>query len=149
MSDWSHEWGDSPCGRCTGTRGLHAKGCPTQNKPSVSTATTTYKATETPKTTSFRKRPIVIQAVRYELGKGIEDAWGYRHGSGMLGMVWTGEPVRPAMPDPKIHGPLVPVILTKEGAMEISHGDWIITGIAGERYPCKPDIFAATYEAVG
>ena len=97
---------------------------------------------------AFRKKPIVIQAVKYEVGKGIEDAWGYRTSLGQLGMVWTGEPVRPAMPDPKIHGPLIPVILTKEGAMEISSGDWIITGIAGERYPCKPDIFEATYETV-
>lgn len=32
--------------------------------------------------------------------------------------------------------------------MIVSSGDWIITGIAGEKYPCKPDIFAATYEAV-
>lgn len=39
-------------------------------------------------------------------------------------------------------------IQTLEGCMVISPGDWIITGIAGERYPCKPDIFAATYEAV-
>jgi len=31
---------------------------------------------------------------------------------------------------------------------EVTPGDWIITGIKGERYPCKPDIFAATYELV-
>jgi hypothetical protein len=29
---------------------------------------------------------------------------------------------------------------------EVAAGDWIITGVQGERYPCKPDIFAATYE---
>lgn len=29
---------------------------------------------------------------------------------------------------------------------EVTPGDWIITGVAGENYPCKPDIFAATYE---
>ncbi len=40
------------------------------------------------------------------------------------------------------------VILTLEGEMTVSPGDWVITGVAGERYPCKPDIFAATYEAV-
>ena len=40
-------------------------------------------------------------------------------------------------------------IVTLEGAMHASPGDWIITGVKGERYPCKPDIFAATYEAVG
>lgn len=40
------------------------------------------------------------------------------------------------------------VIATLEGAMHGSMGDWIIKGIQGEFYPCKPDIFEATYEAV-
>lgn len=35
---------------------------------------------------------------------------------------------------------------TLEGPLHISNGDWIIKGIKGEFYPCKPDIFAATYE---
>lgn len=39
-----------------------------------------------------------------------------------------------------------PFIKTLEGNMYISPGDYIITGIKGERYPCKPDIFEATYE---
>ena len=29
---------------------------------------------------------------------------------------------------------------------EVTPGDWIITGVKGEQYPCKPDVFAATYE---
>ncbi len=37
-------------------------------------------------------------------------------------------------------------IETLEGTMKASPGDWIITGVQGERYPCKPDIFEATYE---
>lgn len=37
-------------------------------------------------------------------------------------------------------------IPTLEGDMIARHGDWIIRGIKGEFYPCKPDIFAATYE---
>lgn len=40
------------------------------------------------------------------------------------------------------------VIETLEGKMTVSPGDWIIRGVAGELYPCKPDIFAATYEPV-
>jgi len=40
------------------------------------------------------------------------------------------------------------VIGTLEGAMIASSGDWIIRGVKGELYPCKPDIFEATYEAV-
>src|SRR3989344_3116890 len=35
---------------------------------------------------------------------------------------------------------------TLENGHRVCPGDWIITGIKGERYPCKPDIFAATYE---
>ena len=37
---------------------------------------------------------------------------------------------------------------TLEGGHVVCPGDWIITGVKGERYPCKPDIFEATYEAV-
>ena len=39
-------------------------------------------------------------------------------------------------------------IQTLEGWLNVSPGDWIITGIKGEHYPCKPDIFEETYEAV-
>lgn len=38
------------------------------------------------------------------------------------------------------------LIPTKEGIMEASCGDWIIRGVKGEFYPCKPDIFQLTYE---
>lgn len=43
-----------------------------------------------------------------------------------------------------------PIILipTLEGMMAASPGDWIICGVKGEFYPCKPDVFDATYEAV-
>ena len=37
---------------------------------------------------------------------------------------------------------------TLEGVMQANAGDWIITGVKGEKYPCKPDIFEATYEAL-
>ena len=39
-------------------------------------------------------------------------------------------------------------IETLEGVMHAEPGDWIITGVNGERYPCKPDIFEKTYEKV-
>ncbi len=39
-------------------------------------------------------------------------------------------------------------IHTLEGNMRGERGDWIIRGVKGELYPCKPDIFAATYEAL-
>ena len=41
-----------------------------------------------------------------------------------------------------VHG----LIDTKEGGHIVCPGDWIITGVQGEMYPCKPDIFAANYE---
>lgn len=40
------------------------------------------------------------------------------------------------------------IISTLEGDMTALPGDWIITGVAGETYPCKPEIFQATYEPV-
>lgn len=40
------------------------------------------------------------------------------------------------------------LIETLEGRMSVAPGDWIITGVKGEKYPCKPDIFEATYERV-
>ena len=39
-------------------------------------------------------------------------------------------------------------ITTLEGVMRADPGDWIITGVHGEQYPCKPDIFEKTYEKV-
>jgi hypothetical protein len=39
-------------------------------------------------------------------------------------------------------------VATLEGIMRANLGDWIIRGVAGELYPCKPDIFAVTYERV-
>lgn len=37
---------------------------------------------------------------------------------------------------------------TLEGKMKASPGDWIITGVNGEKYPCKPDIFEKTYTPI-
>lgn len=45
-------------------------------------------------------------------------------------------------------GDVVMVIHTLEGTMRASVGDWIVTGVDGEKYPCKPDIFEKTYEPV-
>lgn len=39
-------------------------------------------------------------------------------------------------------------IVTMEGTMQVGRTDWIIRGVKGELYPCKPDIFDATYEPV-
>lgn len=42
-----------------------------------------------------------------------------------------------------------PWVETLEGGHIVTPGDYIITGVKGEHYPCKPDIFELTYEAVG
>jgi hypothetical protein len=39
-------------------------------------------------------------------------------------------------------------VKTLEGPLHASTGDWIITGVRGEQYPCKPDVFERTYEPV-
>ncbi len=42
----------------------------------------------------------------------------------------------------------IELIATLEGTMQANPGDWIIIGVNGERYPCKPDIFEKTYESI-
>lgn len=87
-----------------------------------------------PKT--FRKKPVEIQAFKWD------------------GNVSIGHPVPAWIRDNggdytyTSQNPQQLVIVTLEGEMTASAGDWIIRGVQGEFYPCKPDIFAATYEAV-
>lgn len=53
---------------------------------------------------------------------------------------------RHGLKSPNRYSPDAFVIETLEGHHEVTPGDWIITGVKGEHYPCKPDIFAATYD---
>lgn len=84
----------------------------------------------------YRKRPVVIEARQFD--GSVESA------NAILGWIGVcgGRAVRVARRDPA-QGIL---INTLEGDHEARPGDWIIKGVAGEFYPCKPDIFAATYE---
>lgn len=71
----------------------------------------------------FRKKPIVVEAEQYR---------------------WRGH-----WPDGvRYDGKGNVVIDTLEGQLNVSDGDWIITGVEGEKYPCKPDIFEAIYEHI-
>lgn len=79
----------------------------------------------------FRKKPVVIEAVQYRAGE---------QDSAFAEDVIAG---RIRYPE---DGTML--IDTLEGSMTAQPGDWIIRGMKGELYPCKPDIFAATYEAV-
>lgn len=90
----------------------------------------------------FRKKPVVVEAMR--LPAADEDA------SPEL-IDWLDEKAAAAKPrdmrlglEPGYGGALL--IHTLEGTMEGQPGDWIICGVQGELYPCKPDIFEATYE---
>lgn len=87
----------------------------------------------------YRKKPVVIEAEIYQYG--MEDGSDCELGH-------CNRPIGPYYCDCEKCGHLIPYIHTLEGNMRISVGDYIITGIKGERYPCKPDIFHETYEKV-
>lgn len=81
----------------------------------------------------YRKKPIVVEAIQVRYGyinlKEVHEFLGEQGGfHNLLGKK--------------------PFIRTLEGDMYISDGDYIIKGVQGEFYPCKPDIFEATYETV-
>ena len=78
----------------------------------------------------FRKKPVVIEAVQFTGSNCIEILR-------FIGGPWT---------NPDLHDTDQPVIHTLEGQMTASAGDWIIKGVNGEFYPCKPDIFEKSYE---
>lgn len=81
----------------------------------------------------FRKRPVVIEAVQFT-GRNVDELADF-----------CGIAMRPVA-DTTTGGAMLE-IHTREGTMRATAGDWIIRGVQGEFYPCKPDIFAATYEA--
>ena len=76
-----------------------------------------------------RKKPVVIDAVQwFKMGD---------HPN-----------ITPYENEPNGYGVGYGWIKTLEGGHIVTPGDWIITGVKGEQYPCKPDIFQATYEPV-
>lgn len=87
----------------------------------------------------FRKRPVTIAAFQMTeaLFNGVED-W----------PEWAQEACDEGVI--VMHGPdnVACRIHTLEGVHDCTFGDWIIRGVKGELYPCKPDIFAATYDRV-
>lgn len=94
-----------------------------------------------PEPRRFRKRPVEVAAVRYVGGNAVEI------------VAFIGGPDRARVVERQLPGPgrgMHPgiAIHTLEGTMVASLGDWIIRGVQGEFYPCKPGIFAATYEPV-
>lgn len=82
----------------------------------------------------YRKLPGVIEAVRFN-GRNYEEIFGFcgRPSGGKIHL--HGDD----------HAANKILIHTLEGVMTADAGDWIIKGVKGEFYPCKPDIFAETY----
>lgn len=82
----------------------------------------------------FRKKPTVIEAVKF----GGAEGWPlWLTNAIRRGDVWQQGGDQPYL-----------TIATLEGEMRAEVGDWIILGVEGEIYPCKPSVFAATYEEV-
>lgn len=83
---------------------------------------------ENPRVKKYKKKPVVVEAIRFT----------------------TVETLKKAFPDISVEKNKVEkvYIQTLEGKMEISERDYIIKGIKGEYYPCKPDIFEESYERV-
>lgn len=118
----------------------------------------------------FRKKPVVIEASRWwkngdhpldyataRIGMNGGELYEFS-GEECRALDWEGDVVRyfrrPDVDADKVcqhcavlmskHG----WIDTLEGGHVVCPGDWVITGVKGEHYPCKPDIFTATYELV-
>lgn len=89
----------------------------------------------------FRKKPVVIEAVQYGRRFDWPDWFHDAVSENKIVVHGTGK-----FADPRSE--CFATIYTLEGVMTAKESDWIIRGVQGEYYPCKPDIFAATYEAV-
>lgn len=83
----------------------------------------------------YTKKPVTVQAEKLEY----ENAQTIAEWCGGVKVTEIG------MDDERLVGINIP---TLEGTMRASEGDYVIKGVKGEFYPCKPDIFEATYEQV-
>lgn len=97
----------------------------------------------------YRKRPVVIEAFQMTEARRYDNSeW-----PEWLNAAWNMSEREPgclfcADGDGLIGPGKNLCIMTLEGVMAVSFGDWIIRGVQGELYACKPDIFEATYEQV-
>lgn len=94
----------------------------------------------------YRKKPVVIEAFQMTTERRVNN----RDWPNWLHKAWNKEPkeLGSIYPTIKGTGDGMLSIGTLEGEHLVSWGDWIIQGVKGELYPCKPDIFEQTYEAV-
>lgn len=99
----------------------------------------------------FRKKPVVIEARQFVGTTGETYAIYQWIESNTLGSFEPMEVIEGDKPWPASGVTIDPrdgrmIIATLEGGHWVTYGDWIIRGVQGEFYPCKPAIFAATYE---
>jgi hypothetical protein len=87
----------------------------------------------------YRKKPVVIDAMQL-----LWTNWSEMCEFADVGHLTDGKPEGTMLSGERI-GLNIP---TLEGLMTAQQGDWIIRGVKGELYPCKPDIFEASYEPV-
>jgi hypothetical protein len=95
----------------------------------------------------FRKKPVVLEACRWD-GANVQELTTWLAGFDLHVAPPNDEPECVkciARFDYTVTPPSV-LIPTLEGTMAATAGDWIIRGVKGELYLCKPDIFDATYE---
>lgn len=98
----------------------------------------------------FRKKPVVIDAHRWDGDLKSMVTWASHvdlaarkaRGESLRGHEMINLPIHAIVGRDHLE------IDTLDGTMTVLPGDWVICGVKGEFYPCKPDIFSATYEAV-
>lgn len=111
----------------------------------------------------YRKKPVVVEAEQWEPGKDVAGVvpMFYCHGLARSENRRDHYDCRAEYPVShpyeccdnckfvlRYRKPTFGQIETLEGTLAVSSGDWIITGVHGEKYPCKPDIFEKTYELI-
>jgi hypothetical protein len=80
--------------------------------------------------TRYRKRPVEVEAIQWT-GKNTDEVAAFL-GADLLGQ------------ERSMDGPLI--VRTQNGPVTVTRGEWLIRGVQGEHYPCRPDVFEATYE---
>lgn len=124
---------------------------PPDDKISTRPGVAQLDAQDAPSEGSFRERPVVIEAIHYTdrrsymgWGQEVSDRFSWLDEAYDEGVLTN---LAKRLPDGTTIDHHIN-IRTLEGVMRCNPGDWLIRGINGELYPCKPDIFAATYETV-
>ena len=105
--------------------------CPFYSTGKVYSECSAFRSTSI---TKYRKKPVVIEAIQFTgTDENIKNIQTFAPGIVLCNLKWRG---------------LYFLIETLEGNHRADIGDWIIKGVKGEFYPCKPDIFEMTYDEV-